>query len=62
MSEKIVTSGNGFYVYECWQDASMSDPYYEVRQAGEVVKRCDQLTEAKEYVHYGTRPEHNYDD
>lgn len=40
----------------------MSDPYYEVRQAGEVVKRCDQLTEAKEYVHYGTRPEHNYDD
>lgn len=62
MSERIVTSGNGYYVYEVWQEASMSDPFYEIRQAGEVVKRCEQLPEAEEYIQYDyDHQEQNYD-
>ncbi|GGM01642.1 hypothetical protein ACFQDN_16385 [Pseudomonas asuensis] len=49
MQEKVVSSSNGYYVFEC-PDAMGGDTCYEVRMGTNCIKRFSDLGEAKRFI------------
>ncbi|TWI52489.1 hypothetical protein IQ22_03259 [Pseudomonas duriflava] len=62
MPEKVVSSANGYYLFECSSDNSPdAPPYYEARMGTKSVKRFDDRSEAEKFIQYAyARDEDNY--
>jgi hypothetical protein len=61
MQEKVVSSSNGYYVFEC-PDAMGGDTCYEVRMGTNCIKRFSDLGEAKRFIQFAYAEEENYQD
>ncbi|AYN94777.1 hypothetical protein EAW52_12855 [Pseudomonas sp. LTJR-52] len=60
MQEKVVSSSNGYYVFECADTTGGS--CYEIRMGTRCVKRVGSLDEAKRFIQFAYAEEENYQD
>ena len=59
MTEQVVSSAYGYYVFEC--PAETGGTYYEVRKGMSTIKRCSNLDEAERFIKTAyERDENNY--